>query len=251
MTTSPTSTTRSARPASKHYEPGCLPPLREIAEDLQDGVPIEDLCTRYAVQKLALVNHLRAAGYKADGSVVGRSPLNRVVRPLVQSAGGTSNHVGGGDNHDGLPYTAVRYRTPKPKPTGLDWSRYTAPQPAAAAVRVPAHAVLQGNGHTYLEAQPDEYDEVRGNTRQVSTSTPRKTGHHRRGRPRPSLLSEEHTRLAVVAYGTGLSVAAIAKQLGTTTGIVSGALKREGVKLRSRSEGQKTRFQAARGAVQS
>jgi hypothetical protein len=199
-----------------------------IAEDLQDGATLAALATRYAVTERMLTGRLRDAGYRPDGSVIGRERSAWRPRPLIESDTGSMHYVAGGD-YESLPTTPVRHRLSRPKPTGLDWSKHTAPDPAPApAVR---HVVLQGNGHSFREAQPGEYDETLG---AVGPAKPR--------RARAFKLDGTRAAEAARRYAAGEGTYAIAEAVGATPNQVHGALQRQGVQLRSRREAQKLRW---------
>lgn len=113
---------------SDQGNPSKLPPLRDVAESLRDGLPFEDICTMYGVVPHTLTNRLYNAGYGQSGH-----PLRVEARKYgsldsdqypVYVAGG----VGGGD-YLGLPYEKVPYTRKHKEFLGLDWSTSPASGP--------------------------------------------------------------------------------------------------------------------------
>lgn len=104
-----------------------LPPIREVAEGLQNGDVFATVCQWYDISEKTLTNRLSYAGYGVDGE-----PLHKAgPRPSVlASAEGNCVTGNGGGDYKGLPIEPVLHsRRVRRVFIGLDWTTSPASGP--------------------------------------------------------------------------------------------------------------------------
>jgi hypothetical protein len=156
------------------------------------------------------------------------------------------NYVAGSDYTRPLP--AVTYSTPKPKQTGLDWSKHTAPTPTPTELE----AVTRRRATTAKPRRaPNPDNRCACGNRIASTSTrcrscasranaarPRPTSRKPRG-PRPAPFD---LPAAAADYTAGATIPALADAYNVTPSTMRRHLRRSGITLRddrqNRSGGQ-------------
>lgn len=119
----------------------------------------------------------------------------------------------------GLPLTAVPYREPREKPRGLDWAALRAPEPEPEQTAETAELAAPRPRRVYPS--------------QVSHAT----GHR---------LTEDERADVARRYARGEPVTDLARRYGVSTTTVVRALRKLGVRVRTRAEAARIRWDQER-----
>lgn len=199
-----------------------LPEPERLARMLRSGQSRRDLSIRYAIDERQIANRLRGAGWDAvTGRWVGGGDRTTVIPLTVRGGGpGRSGHyVAGGDNPNVVPTSPIPHRH-RARPTGFNW-----PEPVAVAPPV---------------AVPEPPPEPIRIERAYSTSA----NDIRRK------LSDQALQEIADAYADGESTITLATNHGVNERTIRKALRKMGVRMRTRSEALKLRHQQNRLRVQ-
>lgn len=103
-----------------------LPPIRDLAETLRDGLPFDELAKMYDVSPSTLIQRLNVAGYGQTGYSL--QVEARKSNPLGESQGSCITGGGGGD-YKVLPTYVVPHARRRKQFIGLDWTTSPASGP--------------------------------------------------------------------------------------------------------------------------
>lgn len=105
-----------------------LPPLRDVAESLRDGLPFDDICRMYDTTPHTLTSRLNNAGYGITGYALRVEARTSGVLDQADYPSYVAGGVGGGD-YLGLPLEVVPHTRRRKQFLGLDWSTSPASGP--------------------------------------------------------------------------------------------------------------------------
>lgn len=215
-----------------------MPSAAHLAKNIRRaGATLDGLAFKYDVSPSCIRRRLNDAGYSSITGEPTVIPIRHRSSPLHLSAGGSAHHVGGGDYDRGLP--SVVYKPPKPKPTGLDWSKLRpADQPLTPSR---PDVELTESGHTFapdLDWADPESLRLAGRSQLVpagsgasaATDDTRDAAKHGRR------LTERQRAEIVHRYKLGESAGALGRAFGVSDKTIVYTLKRAGCPLRNRSE---------------
>lgn len=224
-----------------------LPPIAEIAAEIRNGTPVDDLCAQHGISRSTMQNRFHLAGYTLSTGEPVAAKHNRPAALQSAHIGAGGQHVGGGD-YQGLPTTPVRY-SGRPKTSTIDWDQitenYVARGGQVDASVWPNHGKVvviggtanssRANIHTFTEAE--EYDEP-----QATRTRPRRAKTATSASRRVIKVPAEQRPEIARRYENGESVIALAKAYGVSEGSIRYAVQKAGVTIRSKTEAAALRF---------
>ena len=226
-----------------------LPPIAEIAAEIRNGTPVDDLCAQHGISRSTMQTRFHLAGYTLSTGEPVAAKHNRPAALQSAHIGAGGQHVGGGD-YQGLPTTPVRY-SGRPKTSTIDWDQitenYVARGGQVDASVWPNHGKVvviggtanssRANIHTFTEAEGDDYEYDNSLAQPAPERGPR-----RRNEP---LLSEADQRKVARRYRAGESIRSLGEAFNVTTSAIQTALRHQHEPTRSRNEMNRRRTRSA------
>jgi uncharacterized protein (DUF433 family) len=219
-----------------------LPPITVLAEQIRDGVTVEDICDEYSVSRSTLQGRFSTAGFTmSTGEALPKRGGDH--QPLESVSLGTGGvYIGGRDWDRGLPTPEAPARhQPRAKHTGLPWDQinadYTARGgqvdadvwPDAGKVTISgSNGMTRHRVHTWSESVDYSEPAPAATLQQAQANAARK-----RNQPGAKLNQEQRVTIGR-RYQDGESLPELAKDYGVSVTTVSNTLKAIGISTRTR-----------------